>query len=220
MNGEFDYEPVRGLPAHLPPGEKVLWQGAPTWRSIARHAMHVPIIGAYLGAVLVWRIASGLVLSQSLATIGVSVAWLAVLGGATIGFLLIVARLVEHTTLYTITTHRVVMRIGVAFTISLNVPFRIIEAAAFRDHRDGTGDIPLQLNGEGRISYLHLWPHARPWKLARPEPMLRCVRYPLAASEVLAEALTAFNNGRNAAKQPLPEIVEGGAGGRHEPVAA
>lgn len=211
MNGEFDFEPVRGLPAHLPPGERVLWQGAPVWRSIARRALHVPMISVYFGLVLLWRLASGLADGQSWLTIGVSLAWLTLLGGATIGFLLGVAKLVERTTLYTITTHRVVMRFGIAFPISLNVPFRIIEAAALKDHRDGTGDIPLQLNGEGRISYLHLWPHARPWKVGRPEPMLRCLRGPLGASEILAAALSARIAPRTVVTTDVP---------RHEPVAA
>jgi hypothetical protein len=26
-----------------------------------------------------------------------------------------------------------------------------------------------------RIAYLHLWPHARPWQLKRPQPLLRAL---------------------------------------------
>ncbi|MEM9764435.1 MAG: PH domain-containing protein, partial [Pseudomonadota bacterium] len=28
---DFRSEPVRGLPALLPKGERILWQGAPSW---------------------------------------------------------------------------------------------------------------------------------------------------------------------------------------------
>ena len=34
---DFDFEPIRGLPALLPAGEKQLWQGSPHWKSQAIH---------------------------------------------------------------------------------------------------------------------------------------------------------------------------------------
>ena len=42
---DFAFEPVRGLPAVLPPGERMLWQGAPRWQDaekqplVAEHPM-------------------------------------------------------------------------------------------------------------------------------------------------------------------------------------
>jgi hypothetical protein len=33
----------------------------------------------------------------------------------------------------------------------------------------------MQIASEDKIAYFHLWPHARPWRLAKPEPMMRCV---------------------------------------------
>jgi hypothetical protein len=39
-----------------------------------------------------------------------------------------------------------------------------------------------------RIALLHLWPHARPWRVSRPEPMLRCVPDAAAVARLLTQA--------------------------------
>ena len=38
--GEHDDEPQNGLPEALPAGERLLWQGSPDWRVLARHGFH------------------------------------------------------------------------------------------------------------------------------------------------------------------------------------
>ena len=53
---------------------------------------------------------------------------------------------------------------------------------------DGSGDLPLTLSGEDRIAWLHLWPHARPFHLAHPEPMLRSVPDAAAVAQLLSQA--------------------------------
>ena len=35
---------------------------------------------------------------------------------------------------------------------------------------------------------LHLWPHARPWRVSRPEPMLRCVPDAAGVAQLLSQA--------------------------------
>ena len=51
-----------------------------------------------------------------------------------------------------------------------------------------SGDIALELKGADRIGYLHLWPHARPWHVGKPQPSLRCLRDAAAVGEVLQRA--------------------------------
>ena len=186
---EFEFEPVPGLPAELPAGETLLWQGSPGWGVTARRVFHVRGVGYYFLALLVWRAVSGGFAEQPAAQIGVSMLWLAGLGLAIIGFLVLVAYMVARGTIYTVTTRRVVMRFGVVFPLSLNIPYRIIESAGLAEYLDGTGDIPLRLRGNGRIAYPHLWPHARPWAINRPEPMLRGIAEARAAARILANAL-------------------------------
>jgi hypothetical protein len=74
---------------------------------------------------------------------------------------------------YAITDRRVVIKLGLVLPTTVNIPFRLIEAAECRRFRDGTGQIALRLSREDRIGYVHLWPHVRPWRLRYPEPMLR-----------------------------------------------
>ena len=71
------------------------------------------------------------------------------------------------------------IQFGVALPMTLNIPFRVIGAAALRAYADGTGDIPVALTGGDRIAYLLLWPHARPWRAARPSRC--CARCPTPA---------------------------------------
>ncbi len=78
------------------------------------------------------------------------------------GVLALIAWVMARETVYTITTHRVAMRIGAALTVTLNLPFRWIGSADLAVHRDGTGTILLNLTGETRLSYLVVWPHVKP----------------------------------------------------------
>ena len=48
-----------------------------------------------------------------------------------------------------------------------------------------------------KVAYLLLWPHARPWRLSKPEPMLRAVPDAARVAAILARALAA------AASQPV-----------------
>ena len=45
---DFDFEPVKGLPAALPENERMLWQGAPLWQDLALHAFHARKAAYYL----------------------------------------------------------------------------------------------------------------------------------------------------------------------------
>jgi hypothetical protein len=82
------------------------------------------------------------------------------------------------------------MRVGIVLTLTFNIPFKRIESAGLNldSGANATGDIPLTLSGDDRIAWLNLWPHVRPWKLVKPEPMLRCVPQAAEVARVLATA--------------------------------
>ena len=82
------------------------------------------------------------------------------------------------------------MKVGVALPIFFNIPYSQIESAALRLFRDGAGDIPLALAAGRRIAYLHLWPHARTFHLANPQPALRSVPDAAQVAMALREAMT------------------------------
>jgi hypothetical protein len=185
---EHDFDAARGLPEPLPAGERVLWQGAPDWRTLAVRAFHARKLAVYFAAILALRGAYVLSAGGTAGEAAIAVLWLAPLAATGLGIVLFIAWLAARTTVYTITDKRVVMRIGIVLTVAFNLPLTKIASAALHLEKDGVGDIPLALAGKDRIAYLHLWPHARPWRLARPEPMFRAVPDAAQVAGILGDA--------------------------------
>lgn len=213
-----EIEPVRGLPEHLPPGERILWQGSPAWRTVAVRALHARKVVAYFTLLAAWGFAASILFDGATPrTALLSVASVVPLTLGALALLGLYAWLVGRTTIYTITNRRVVMSFGVALPMTVNVPFRIIASAGLRTDPDGAGDIPLALNGRDKLAYLALWPHARPWRVSRPEPMLRAVPEAAKVAGILSGALAA------AAGQTAPAMVgqpAETAGAMPQPIAA
>ncbi|MGV3633187.1 MAG: photosynthetic complex putative assembly protein PuhB [Pseudorhodoplanes sp.] len=206
---EFATEPVKGLPERLPAGESTLWQGQPSWRALAIRVFHVRKIAIYFGLILIWRLAWGWIEGSSAAGTAAFLIWFLPAALAGVAIPTVLAWLYARTTVFTITNRRVVMRYGVALPWCLNLPYRVVESAAMKLHNDGTADIPLSLTGYGRISYLHLWPFARPWRVGRPQPMIRGLPDGLQAARVLSRALSAFaeTSPDGAVAMPVPVPV-------------
>jgi hypothetical protein len=190
---EFATEPVKGLPELLPAGERMLWQGQPSWRALAIRVFHVRKIAIYFAAILILRLALGWVDGSSLASGAAFVLWFLPVASAAVAIPTLLAWLYARSTVFTITNRRVVMRFGVALPWSLNLPYRTIESAAMSVQKDGTADVAVSLTGLGRISYLHLWPFARPWRINRAQPMMRGLPDGLEAARILAQALNTFS---------------------------
>jgi len=185
---EHEFEAARGLPEMLPAGEQVLWQGSPGWQQLARRAFHVRKLVVYFAGLVALRLVLMLADGATVAAMAVSALWMVLLAATALGLLSFTAWLAAKSAIYTVTNKRVVMRIGIVLTLTFNIPFRRIAAAGLHVNADGSGDLPLQLAGEDSIAYLHLWPHVRPWRVARPEPMLRCVPQAAQVAQMLAEA--------------------------------
>ncbi len=202
---EHDYEPVPGLPERLPAGETLLWQGAPRWLPLAVHAFHVRKVVWYFGLFIALRIALGVSSSDAALAIAHDCGALVAAALAAAAVLLALAWFAARGALYTITDRRIVMRFGIAISMALNLPFRRIESAQLCRRRDGTGDIALALAKDEHLAYLHLWPHARPWFLAHPQPMLRALAEPDAVALLLARAVATTGTTTAAAPQPKSE---------------
>jgi hypothetical protein len=185
---EHEFEPQYGLPEFLPQDEKILWQGSPEWKSLARHAFHVNKLVVYFAAIIGLRVfvvlTDGLGVNAALA----SAMWLAILATSAIGVLAMIAYFSARTSVYTITNKRLVMRVGIVLSITYNLPFKRIASADMRELTNDKGDIPLVLMPGDKIAYTHLWPHVRPWRFAKPEPMLRSIRDPQRVAEILTKA--------------------------------
>ncbi len=192
--GEYENEPIPGLPDRLPAGEELLWQGSPCWKALALRAFHLRSLALYFGLLLVWAVAAGLWEAQPLGELLGSAARLLLLGALAALLLGGIAWLQRRATVYTITNQRVVIRFGVALPMAVNLPFRAIESAHLKRFRDGTGDISLAVEGSGQLGYLLLWPYARPWHLGeRAQPMLRALPEAASVAGLLGTALAASN---------------------------
>ena len=186
---EHEFEAAPGLPEALPGNERLLWQGSPDWRVLARDALHTRLLSTYFALLLLARGVNALATGASAIDALSSMILLLPLAVLAIGVLSLLAWLMARTSIYTITDKRVVMRVGVVLTITFNLPFQQIESAGLRMNRDGSGDLTLMLAPSDHIAWLHLWPHARPWQLRRTEPMLRALPQARTVAALLSCAL-------------------------------
>ena len=199
MTASREQEQIRGLPGPLPEGERILWQGAPLWPDFARSAFHFNKVAVYFGLLLVWRLLAAHYDGYPLA----SALWPLPLAALGLGIIALLAWLVERTSVYTLTNRRIVMKVGIALPLTMNFPLRLIGNVDLKTRRNGCGDIPFVLASDDKLAYLHLWPHARPWRLAKPEPMLRAIPEAARVAELLADALQDINSRANPAAAPL-----------------
>ncbi len=214
---EHDYEPLPGLPAPLPEGETILWQGAPDWETLARRGMRVRMVSFYFVLLVIWGLSGNLSAGMPVSQVMFSAARLIGLGTVAVGILALFAWLVARTTVYTITTRRVVIRFGIAMPITMQIAFPMIDAAGVHGWSNGTGDIALTLRPGEKISYLIVWPHVRPWKLRHAQPTLRCVPDVVAVAQILGRALAASAE-QPAQAMPVGVVADGDR--MHVPAAA
>jgi hypothetical protein len=191
--GEYEFDAQHGLPEALPEGERLLWQGAPDTAAIARRVFHFNKVAAYFALLLAWSVASALHDGAGLSAALQPLTWLVPVFALCLGILWLMARWTARTTVYTLTDARIVMRIGIVLTVAYNLPLKRIESADLLDLGHGCADIALTLERGTQIAWLHLWPHVRPWRVARTQPMLRGLRDGAAVSALLARAWSAAN---------------------------
>lgn len=204
MIGEHEIEPTPGLPERLPAGETLLWQGAPEPGGLTRRAMGLRGVAIYFAAMLCLQAGLGFNAQADAAGIAFGLAVSATIALVGLGLLYAIGRASARAALFTITDKRVVMRVGIALPMTINIPFAVIEGLARQQHADGTEDLVLTILKPHRLSYIALWPHLRVSHLLNPRPMLRALPQSQGVAQLLARALAA------AAGQPAPAIAEAG----------
>lgn len=188
---EHEFEPVRGLPELLPAGETTIWRGEPVWRSLARRVFHTRKIGFYFALLIVLSTSSKLYSGVPAADLTASLSWQLALAAIALGIFYFLAWLYARTTVYTITSERLVLRFGVALTMVVTIPWSKIVQADLLSHDDGTGDIVFTLDPQRRMSYILLWPLVRPWRFSPVSPAIRCIPDADSVAARLAEVLHA-----------------------------
>jgi hypothetical protein len=185
---EHEFEAALGLPEQLPKGEHILWQDSPNWKSLGVEAFQLRSLSIYFALMLLLQL-------SYLTGQGQGDDWNAkpllitgALVAVTLGALWAWAYMSAKASMYTITNKRVVMRIGVVFSLTFNLPLKQIIGAHELHRTNGTSDLSLSIKKEDRIGWLHLWPHSRPWALYQPQPTLRCIGDGVRCAEILKSA--------------------------------
>lgn len=186
---EIELDALPGLPSEpLPPDERILWQGRPQWRALARHAFKIRWLAAYFGVFLVARAVSMVTGGHGLDG-ALQLLVMTLLFTACLGLCALLAWFQARAAIYTITTARVVLHVGAACPITWNLPFRQLAAADLTVRDEGDGDVVLRLAPPNRLAWIHLWPHARPGRLWRASPTFRAIAEPRVVAELLGEAV-------------------------------
>jgi hypothetical protein len=185
MSADLEMEPIPGLPAELPEGERIVWQGRPSWRSLARQTFKIRWFAGYFAVLFVFRAQSTWARGGGLGPVLLSL----LLGGACLGMLALFAWLQARGTVYTLTTRRIVMRFGVALPVAWNVPFKRIASAEVSVRSPSDGDVAFELKRPDKIAWLHLWPHVKPGAIARPRPAFRAIPDADHVSRLVASAV-------------------------------
>ncbi len=192
MNALTPIVAVGSYPA-APTRPTAVWSGRPDWTASLVRIWKVGWVAAWFAALL----ADGLRLAVAAAAGPArALAWageerLALVAAVVLLGLLALAALTRRSTRYTIEARSVTLRYGLALPATLVIPFAAIAQVDVRTHRDGTGDVALRLKPGQGVIYPKLWPHARPWRWMRAEPMLRCVPDAGVAAALLCRALAA-----------------------------
>ena len=201
-----------GLPAPLPAGEHIVWQGAPRAARLARQIFHIRLVAAYFAILAVYRAADVLQDGRGIGDAAFGVLLVVGCGALVIGLFELLAWLSARTTVYTITNRRIVMSVGVALSKTVDIPFKEIESLHLQAGFDGVGNISIELKNGDVIPYFILWPHMRPWHLRHPQPMLRALpNAPEVAADLarrLAAVARAEEEAGEAGAAPTPSELE------------
>ncbi len=175
----------------LPKGERLIWQGRPCPWALAVRVFHARLVAIYFAALFAVRVAIGMSERQPWLDSAAAAARLAIPFAIVMILLGGLAVLYGRTTRYSVTNKRVLLQFGAVLPMTLNIPFRQVASAAVKEYADGSGDLPLAVISEQRLAFLLLWPHVRPWRLTKVEPMLRCVPNAREVACLLTKALAA-----------------------------
>ncbi|NKI34865.1 PH domain-containing protein [Wenzhouxiangella sp. XN79A] len=206
---EIRVKPIKPLPEPLPAGERVLWQGTPDWRPYSRRVFQLAKFGVYFLAIVVWVAAAAYLDQRSLAAMARSLVWSLPTSLGVLGMIALTGWAYARSSVYTITTKRVVIEGGIALQTSVNLPFAKVTRADLKTFEDGTGDIELELSGP-RLLYSMVWPNLRWLRINRPVPVMRAIEDPKRVAELLRNALAADQStdieaGQNAEAPPPPD---------------
>jgi hypothetical protein len=184
---DFATEPLKGLPEQLPDDERIIWQGSPLAYQLAVDAFWFRPVAIYFTLLVLARF------YFSWTQFGIEAAFVHIIPFVVaqvlcLAVLYFMAWATSRGTVYTLTNKRVVMRIGLLYTIHLNLPFVKIANASLKKKRNGSGSVVFEILGKTTVSYFAIWPHVRPWKMRVTQPAFRSIANAEEVAQIFAQA--------------------------------
>lgn len=207
---EYEYEPLTGLPEHLPEGEEIVWQGAPRWTALANRVFQVRTLALYFMLLVTIHVIYKLMDGASLQHIVVGMTWQLSLAAVSLGLLAGAAWLYARSTVYTLTNRRLVLRSGVATPMMVNLPLEKVESAGLRLCSDGSGDVLFTPTSDAKLYYMLLWPHVRLLGFRRVQPLFRGITDAQHVARLLAKTVRAKGTEANASAAVADSVGEAG----------
>jgi hypothetical protein len=186
---DFAFEYAPGLPQKPPQGEEILWQGRPNAWRLTVDSLKLYWVWGYFALLAFYRFASA-IFDHGIAVAVASIVPIIALAGAATAVLFLIGFIQARVAIYTITSERVIFRVGAATSVTLQIPFRQMQNASLDLRKSGYGTIVIEPKEDGgaMLSFWYLWPHARPWVWKVPQPALRCIPDAERVAGLLAEA--------------------------------
>ena len=189
---EHEFEPVPGLPERLPDGERILWQGSPSPRALARRALHVRKVAVYFALLAAWHVYETLQGGANWPAALRGAAWLLVLGAACAGVLSLLgwAHGAQHAVHGDQRARRHAVRGRAADHDEPAFPGDRVGRHPAPRGRNGGPAAASSSTGE-HVGYVVTWPHVRPWHFFRVQPTLRALPNGAEVAAILSAAVTA-----------------------------
>lgn len=161
--------------------EQILWRGKPQFWGLAATAFHTRSIAIYFALLTV--------ISGVLYGLGSGVT-IAVMGVGALLILHVLAFLYSKNSHYVLTNERLLILTGLTVEKRISVPLSQVGAAHLKLRGQDVGTIALEILGERQIGYLVLWPHARPLRFNKPQPLIRVVKDAPEVARLLTQAVS------------------------------
>ncbi|MEM6857451.1 MAG: photosynthetic complex putative assembly protein PuhB [Pseudomonadota bacterium] len=146
--------------------EDILWRGQPEPLRHAASAFHTNSVAFY------FAVLTGIAYATSDLGSAITVAVMGVVG---VLVLLAMGIYSARRSAYVLTSHRLIILTGLAVDKRISIPLKHVGSAELKPRSNGHGDIALEITVQHRLGYVLLWPHARPFRFLRPQPLLRAV---------------------------------------------
>ncbi|MEM6491111.1 MAG: photosynthetic complex putative assembly protein PuhB [Pseudomonadota bacterium] len=189
----------------LAPGETLLWTGRPERTAFARRVFRVGWLLAIAAVFAALRAGWILTDGGGVATAAIVATVTFAMGVAAVAVIYGLAAWMAASTTYTLTDRRLRFVFGAALPKTMDIPLHVIDSAGLKLLAGGVGDIALKTRAATPFSYPLLWPHARPWAWAAPEPMVRTIADAPGVADILAGALQTAAAKADAARAADPD---------------